>query len=90
MIKGYCKYGQLEQAMETFDKLKSLEIKTDEVLYNSLLDGCSKNKNLTKAFEVFEIMQKDPNCQPTTVSYNSLIDACVRTSSLSKAWELLA
>lgn len=60
MIKGCCRFGKMTEALELFAQIKVRGLKTDEVLYNSLLDGCSKNKNLTKAFEIFEAMQADP------------------------------
>ncbi len=31
----------------------------DEVIYNSILDGCAKTRNLEKALSVYEDMQKN-------------------------------
>jgi pentatricopeptide repeat protein len=44
MIKGYCKEKNLEQALVTLDEMDKRGIKADEVLYNSLLDGCCKSR----------------------------------------------
>jgi len=54
MIKGYCKFGKLDLAIQTFDRMKTEGVKPDEVLYNSLLDGCSKNGQSEKAFQFYE------------------------------------
>lgn len=54
MIKGFCKYQRLESAFSLFRDLKNREISPDEVLYNSLLDGCSKNGKFKEAFELYE------------------------------------
>lgn len=57
--------------------------KVDAVLYNTLLDGCSKTKSLSKAFEVFELLQQDSEVEAQTISFNSMIDACVRSGEFS-------
>jgi len=42
MIKGYCKDKNIEAALVMLDTMQQENIKADEVLYNSLLDGCCK------------------------------------------------
>lgn len=68
--------------------MKSKGIKADEVLYNSLIDGCSKNGRHDLAFKLYEQM-KSEKIRASTVTYNSLIDACVRNNQSSQAWEVL-
>lgn len=55
MIKGYCKYRNLEEALFTLQLLEKEqpEIRADEVLYNSLLDGCCKANDMEMAFKVY-------------------------------------
>ena len=60
--------------------MKLRGIKPDEVLYNSLLDGCSKNGQINLAFSIYDLMV-DEGISPSTVTYNSLIDSCVRTNN---------
>lgn len=60
-------------------------IKPDEVLYNSLLDGCSKNCQFNKAFQIYDEMIID-GVTPTTITFNTLIDCCVRSGNQEKAW----
>jgi len=43
IIKGYCKYQRLPNALVTLSSMIEFGIKPDEVLYNSILDGCSKS-----------------------------------------------
>lgn len=57
--------------------MKNRGIKADEVLYNSLIDGCSKNGRIDVAFKLYNEMLSD-NIKASTITYNSLIDACVR------------
>jgi pentatricopeptide repeat protein len=89
MIKGFCKYQQLDNAFSVFRDMKSRGIKADEVLYNSLLDGCSKNGRIDLAFQLYDEMMRE-NVRASTITYNSLIDACVRSNHINKAWEVLS
>lgn len=42
-IKGLCKFRKIEEALELYDTLKYKEnLIMDEVLFNSLMDGCVK------------------------------------------------
>lgn len=75
--------------MALFKRLRATDIKVDSTLYNMLLDGCAKSKNLQLAFQVFESMQEDVEVGLQTISFNSMIDACVRAGEFGKAWSLL-
>ena len=72
-----------------FDVMKKKDITPDEVLFNSLLDGCSKNNNLDLAFKLYNQMIYENKICPSTVTFNSLIDACVRSSNMIKAWAVM-
>lgn len=53
MIKGYCKEKNIEQALITLDQMQAQKIQADEVLYNSLLDGCCKSDQIDLAMKVY-------------------------------------
>jgi len=89
MIKSCCRFGKIAEAMALFKRLRATDIKVDSTLYNMLLDGCAKSKNLQLAFQVFENMQEDVEVGLQTISFNSMIDACVRAGEFGKAWSLL-
>ena len=42
LIKGHCRNKKIEKALILHEKMLQQGIKADEVLYNSLLDGCMK------------------------------------------------
>lgn len=42
MIKGLCRSGDLRSALDVLTDMKNEGIYPDEVLFNSLLDGCAK------------------------------------------------
>lgn len=91
MIKGFCKFGHLESALTLLDAMRhSSTTQPDEILYNSLLDGCSKAGKLDLAFQLYNQMQAEGSgIIPTTVTFNSLIDACVRADQLQEGWRVL-
>jgi hypothetical protein len=43
LIKCECKLGDIDIAIDRISLLNKYDIKPDEVLFNTLLDGCSKN-----------------------------------------------
>ena len=72
MIKGYCREKNLEQALITLQEMEQKGIKADEVLYNSLLDGCCKSRQIDLALKVFDNMTI-LNIKPSNVTYSILI-----------------
>jgi pentatricopeptide repeat protein len=56
MIKGFCKNHNIEAALTALNTMEASGIKADEVLYNSLLDGCCRVGELEIAFKVFQNM----------------------------------
>ena len=56
MIKGYCKARNIEKAFEVLEIMKNKAIQPDEVLFNSLLDGCCKCNENELALKVFANM----------------------------------
>lgn len=58
----------------------------DEIVFNTLLDGCSKNEKIREIEIVTDIMIRC-GINPGTVSYNSIIDGYVRCKEFWKAWD---
>jgi hypothetical protein len=52
LIKSECKAGEIDIAIDRLNLLNKYNIKPDEVLFNSLLDGCSKNSRQDLAIVV--------------------------------------
>lgn len=57
MIKGYCKFNLLDKAIELIDLMKKNDIFPDEIIFNTLLDGCSKLGKVENAYKVYDIMR---------------------------------
>ena len=52
MIKGHCQSGDIQTAFSLLEQMKrDTNLKPDEIMYNSLLDGCAQN-NLVEDWNV--------------------------------------
>merc|ERR1719453_1364164 len=57
IIKGYCVQGDLEQAIQLFTLMRKRGIQPDQVLFNSVLDGCARKNMTMVAEQIFKDMQ---------------------------------
>ena len=54
-----------------------IDIKPDDVLLNSLLDGCEKCKEFDKSFEIYNLF-KSKGVEPTMMTYSIMMKICGR------------
>ena len=89
VIKGYCRVKDMTQVFKIYDYLKSREdFKLDEVVYNSLLDGCAKTGSIEKASLIYNDM-KSKNINRSNVTYSILIKLYSNSRQEEKALSLL-
>eukprot|EP00736_Rhodelphis_marinus_P001077 Rmarinus@m.16020 len=62
--------------MEVFDRMQSLRIQPNQIMYGILIDSHCKAGNVEDALEVFRSMGKS-SLQPTPTTYSSLLHACI-------------
>jgi pentatricopeptide repeat protein len=88
-LKGNKGMDNVKKAIEIFELVKkdSQEIKIDEVLFNSVLDICIKNKNIEKAQEIFNEM-KNGEIIPSVITYSIMIKGYGNEKNLEKCYEL--
>jgi pentatricopeptide repeat protein len=53
LIKGHCRSKNIERALILHEDMLEQGIKADEVLYNSLLDGCLKANQTEMAMKCY-------------------------------------
>merc|ERR1719375_1525784 len=59
IIKGHCQAGDIQLGFSTLEDMKrETGLKPDEIMYNSLLDGCAQNSLFHEGMDLFEAMQK--------------------------------
>jgi len=56
MIKGYCHVGDLDRALDLSRQLDDRSLQADELVYNTLLDGCVRTNDLNTGVGLFEEM----------------------------------
>jgi pentatricopeptide repeat protein len=88
VIKGYCRNKEIEEAFKVYEYLKKRsDFKIDEVVYNSILDGCAKTNNLEKAILIDNDMKLN-NVERSNVTYSILIKLYSNSRQEEKALNL--
>jgi len=89
LIKGYCVCGELDRAFHLFDELKADgKLELDEIVYNSLLDGCGRKHKPQKALEFLEDMISI-GIQPSNYTMSIMVKLLGRAKKLQDALALV-
>lgn len=83
LIDMYVKVGSLDRALQLFDETPMRTRATNMLLWNILINGCCRARDVERAVELFEAMP-----ERTTVSWNSLINGLMRIGDIDGAWVL--
>ncbi|KAF9622614.1 hypothetical protein IFM89_032513 [Coptis chinensis] len=78
LIDSFCENGKLDVAFYLLDRMIEEGIKLTVYPYNSLICGCSKFGNLSKAETLLDEMVKKRLPPPIVVTYTSLISGYCR------------
>ena len=58
LVKVYCGEGPVDHALRVVDEMKSLEsFAPDEIMYNSLVNGCPEKQNVDQGLRLFNEMR---------------------------------
>ena len=89
VIKGFCRAKEMEKALDLYEFLQQpdKDFVLDEVIYNSILDGCVKTNNFEKAFEIQQEM-KNHNIKLSNVTYSILVKLYTGCKDYAKAFEI--
>jgi len=88
LIKASCAAGNLGNAMSLFEQLKQENLVLDEIAFNSLLNGCSKNNKVSYAETVFQSM-RELGVKPSNVTFSILVKMYGKAKMLDKAAEIM-
>merc|ERR1719191_1248690 len=88
LIKASCAAGNLGNAMSLFEQLKQENLVLDEIAFNSLLNGCSKNNKVNYAETVFASM-RELGVKPSNVTFSILVKMYGKAKMLDKATEIM-
>ena len=86
-LKYLCKNDFLELALFYYDQLNKNNLLKDEVIYNLLLNGCSKKLDIKNLHKIYiDMIKKD--IQPNLITFNTIIDAFIRNKNTEKAFKI--
>mmetsp|Transcript_55728 Transcript_55728/g.99229 ORF Transcript_55728/g.99229 Transcript_55728/m.99229 type:complete len:856 (+) Transcript_55728:158-2725(+) len=89
IVKGYCIAGNLTAALQFFEDMKKTsKVAPDEVMYNSLLDGCAKQQCLDEALKLLDEMQQN-KVAPSNFTLSILVKLLGRSRRLNQAFEMV-
>ena len=86
-LKYLCKNEYLDIALYYYNELHSNNLLKDEIIYNLLLNGCSKKLDIKNLHKIYiEMLSK--NIKPNLITYNTIIDAFIRNKNIQKAFSI--
>jgi len=89
IIKGFCMSGDLDKGLELLANVKNkFNIQPDEVMFNSLLDGCAKQSRLEDALRLLDEM-KACGVAPSNYTLSIVCKLLGRAKLLNKAFEMV-
>merc|ERR1719426_548626 len=87
LVKGYCLDGDIDKGFAVLADMTSRgEHEPDEILYNSLLDGCAKQHRVDDALGLIESMAKN-NVRPSNFTLSILVKLLGRARRLNQAFQ---
>lgn len=86
LIDACIKCNHLNKALEIIEQQKAIPMNT--IIYTTILKGFTKERNLSKALETFNIMKGSSEMKPNIITYNSLLDCAVQCNEFYKMDEI--
>lgn len=88
ILKGYCQENRLERAFELLATMReTTKFVPDEIMYNSLLDGCARLALYDRGMTVLDEML-EAKVAPSNFTLSVLVKLAGRGRKLRKAFEL--
>merc|ERR1719242_2801882 len=89
LIKCFCASGNLNRALGLLTEMRAEgKFVPDEMMYNSLLDGCAKEQRLSDALRLVQEMKND-RVRPSNYTLTMLVKLMGRCRKLSKAFDVV-
>jgi pentatricopeptide repeat protein len=86
IIKGYCAKNMLDEAFElSEDMARTTGLVPDEIMFNTLLDGCARQGLYDRGMKVFEKMEH-AGVRPSNYTLSVLVKLANRAKKVDKAF----
>jgi len=89
LLKGYCHIGDLDKALQVAETIKACGLKCDELVYNTLVDGCVKANDLSAGIGLFAEMTQS-GMRPSSITHSILIRLYQRNGYKGDAFDAVA
>lgn len=89
LLKGYCHVGDLDKALQLAEAIKARGLRCDELVYNTLMDGCVKANDVTAGVGLFEEMVY-AGMRPSAITHSILARLYQRAGYEEDATEAVA
>ncbi|KAF6137358.1 hypothetical protein GIB67_036395 [Kingdonia uniflora] len=84
LVDFYSKWGRIEDARRTFDKMPHKNV----ISWNALIAGYGKHGRGVEAVEVFEQMLHEGRMAPNHVTFLAVLSACAYSGLSDTGWEI--
>jgi len=89
VIKCFCASGNLNRALGLLTEMRTDgKFLPDEMMYNTLLDGCAKEQRLSDALRLVQEMKND-QVRPSNYTLTMLVKLLGRCKKLGKAFDVV-
>merc|ERR1719336_3266715 len=89
LLKGYCHIGDLDKALQVAETIKACGLKCDELVYNTLIDGCVKANDLSAGIGPFAEMTQS-GMRPSAITHSILVRLYQRNGYKADAFDAVA
>jgi pentatricopeptide repeat protein len=89
VLKGHCLKGDIRAAFDILDDMrKTTNLKPDEIMYNTLLDGCAQANLSEEGMKILQQMQQE-GIRPSNYTLSILVKLMSHARRLDQAFSLV-
>jgi len=89
ILKGYCQENRLNEAFELMKGMaQTTKFKPDEIMYNTILDGCARQGQYDRGITVLAEMEA-AHITPSNFTLSVLVKLCSRSKRLDGAFQIV-
>jgi pentatricopeptide repeat protein len=89
MLKGHCQAGDIQTAFSILEDMKkNTKLKPDEIMFNSLLDGCALNNLVQEGLQLLQQMESE-GVKPSNFTLSILVKMMNRSRKLDDAFAIV-
>ncbi|KAL5741782.1 hypothetical protein ACOSP7_028514 [Xanthoceras sorbifolium] len=89
MILGYGQHGMGESALSLFHSMQMFGVEPDAITFVAVLSACSYAGLVDEGLQIFDLMEREYNIQPSTEHYCCVADMLGRVGKVSEAYEFV-